>query len=129
MQDFRKSLSFKAIEQAALMGDDLAMRDAPEESKFDLDSEDGQTNCKNYLSCLERLFQVLNVKVQPRMYRSKFTKSYQVLYGSSFHGVSYLTEILDSAQESFPHLWVNGEKYVFSENVITSGNDLFEGFM
>ena len=24
------------------------------------------------------------------------------------------TEILDSAQEGFPYLWVNGEKYVFS---------------
>ena len=34
---------------------------------------------------------------------------------------AYLPEILDSAQEAFDHLWVNGEKYVFSENVIDSG--------
>jgi len=38
--------------------------------------------------------------------------------------LSYLTEILDSAQENYPHLWVNGEKYVFSEDVIKAGDNL-----
>ena len=42
-------------------------------------------------------------------------------YGSR---CGYLPEILDSAQESSDHLWVNGEKYVFSEHVVESGNDL-----
>ena len=40
----------------------------------------------------------------------------------------YLPEILDSAQESFDHLWVNGEKYVFSEHVIESGVALYKEF-
>lgn len=40
----------------------------------------------------------------------------------------YLTEILDSAQEGFPYLWVNGEKYVFSTEVLDAGNKLFKQF-
>jgi hypothetical protein len=36
-----------------------------------------------------------------------------------------LTEILDSAQEAFPYLWVNGEKYVFSKEVIEAGRNNF----
>lgn len=38
-------------------------------------------------------------------------------------------EILDSAQENFPHLWVNGEKYVFSDDVINAGDSLFRQFL
>lgn len=41
----------------------------------------------------------------------------------------YLTEILDSAQEGFPFLWVNGEKYVFSQEVINYGKEFFEHFL
>lgn len=40
----------------------------------------------------------------------------------------YLTEILDSAQEAFPYLYVNGEKYVFSKSVIETGKKLFQSF-
>jgi len=36
---FKKSIYFKAVEQAALMGEDLLLRDSS--NKFDLDSEDG----------------------------------------------------------------------------------------
>jgi hypothetical protein len=41
---------------------------------------------------------------------------------------AYLPEILDSAQESFDHLWVNGEKYVFSDHVVESGCSLSTHF-
>jgi len=40
----------------------------------------------------------------------------------------YTVDILDSAQEGFPHMWVNGEKYVFSEHVVTKGVTLFAKF-
>lgn len=36
---------------------------------------------------------------------------------------------MDSAQENFPHLWVNGEKYVFSDDVINAGDSLFRQFL
>ena len=54
---FKKSLYYKAIEQASLIGEDLIMRQGT--NKFDLDSEDGQAVCKNYLGCLERFFTIL----------------------------------------------------------------------
>lgn len=40
----------------------------------------------------------------------------------------YLPEIFDSAQEGYSYLWVNGEKYVFSEDVLASGKELKEAF-
>ena len=80
--------------------------------KFDLDSEENQRVCKNYLAAIERFFLILQLKTQPRNYRDKFSKAYKVLYTDD--SLCYLTEILDSAQEGFPFLWVNGEKYVFS---------------
>lgn len=38
-------------------------------------------------------------------------------------------EIIDSAQENFPHLWVNGEKYVFSDDVIAAGDCLYRNLL
>ena len=36
---------------------------------------------------------------------------------------------MDSAQENFPHLWVNGEKYVFSDDVTQAGTALYSQFL
>ena len=41
---------------------------------------------------------------------------------------AYLVDILDTAQEAHPHMWVNGEKYVFSEHVVTKGIELYQKF-
>lgn len=41
---------------------------------------------------------------------------------------AYLADVLDSAQEAYPFMWVNGEKYFFSEHVITKGIDLYQKF-
>lgn len=61
-----------------------------------------------------------------RKYREQFSKAYKVLYKEG--ALCYLTEILDSAQEGFPYLWVNGEKYVFSQDVLEAGRKLFQQF-
>ena len=99
---------------------------------LDLDDEQGAEVCKTYLCSLERLSSSLGIALCSRAYRDEFTNSYKVLYsqmelqfGSK---AAYLPEILDSAQESFDHLWVNGEKYVFSEHVVESGTELFTHF-
>ena len=100
---------------------------------LDLDDEQGVEVCKTYLCSLERLMCSLGIALCSRDYRNEFTNSYKVLYtqmeeqfGSK---AAYLPEILDSAQESFDHLWVNGEKYVFSEHVVESGTELFTHFI
>jgi hypothetical protein len=40
----------------------------------------------------------------------------------------YLPEIFDSAQEGYSYLWVNGEKYIFSEDVLNAGKELKDSF-
>lgn len=75
------------------MSEDLILRDG--NNKFDLDSEENQLICRNYLGCLERFFAILSLKTSSREYREKFSRAYKVLYTSE--SLCYLTEILDSA--------------------------------
>lgn len=65
-----------------------------------------------------------------RSYRQKFSNAYKCLLkeNGGIESLSYLNEFLDSAQENFPHLWVNGEKYVFSDDVLQAGTTLFKDF-
>jgi len=67
---------------------------------------------------------VFKANCAARNYREQFSKAYKVLYKEG--SLCYLTEILDSAQEGFPYLWVNGEKYVFSHEVLDAGRKLFQ---
>lgn len=39
---------------------------------------------------------------------------------------AFLVDILDSAQEAEPAMWVNGEKYVFSECIVEDGVELYQ---
>ena len=72
-----------------------------------------------------------NLEKNDRSYRIKFTKAYKNLYelNGGHDELCYLQEILDSAQENFPHLWVNGEKYVFSDDVLSAGETLYRRFL
>jgi hypothetical protein len=104
------------LELAAFHADGIVKMEG---DKYDLDSYEGQTNCKKFLEFIEKLSESLHIKHKPRSYRSKFSNAYKVLYKEG--RLCYLTEILDSAQEAFPYLYVNGEKYVFSKQVIEAG--------
>jgi hypothetical protein len=61
-----------------------------------------------------------------RSYIERFSKAYKILYKEDNN--VYLPEIFDSAQEGYSYLWVNGEKYVFSEDVLSSGKELRDAF-
>jgi len=125
---------YKALEQAVLLGEDIREREEVLEGtayrKIELESESGSMTCRSYLQCLERLFQILEIVPVKKDYRLKFSKAYKVLYQSQedSHFCCFLPEILDSAQEAFPFLWVNGEKYVFSTDVLNYGKALFNSF-
>ncbi len=106
-----------------MIADHLKLRS---DDKYDLDSKEGQRACKRFLNQVERLCEVFKADSSSRSYRSQFSKAYKVLYKEGT--LCYLTEILDSAQESFPYLWVNGEKYVFSIEVLEAGTQLFKQF-
>src|SRR5574343_938662 len=68
----------------------------------------------------------MKVKTASREYRKYFSRAYKYLYKEG--ALCYLTEILDSAQEGIQCLWVNGEKFCFSKEVLESGNKLFSSF-
>lgn len=123
IEEFRRSSDFLLLENTVMMSDHLKQR---ADEKYDLDSEDGQRACKRFLNQLERLCEVFKANCAARNYREQFSKAYKVLYKEG--ALCYLTEILDSAQEGFPYLWVNGEKYVFSHEVLDAGRKLFAQF-
>ena len=50
------------------MSEDLTLKDGS--NKFDLDSEEGQTICKNFLGCVERFFTILQLKTCSKDYRT-----------------------------------------------------------
>lgn len=65
----------------------------------------------------------LNQKLGSKSYRNIFSPSYQQLFKRN-QECSYLSDILDSAQEGSVHMWVNGEKYIFSDYVVKGGLEL-----
>ena len=123
IEEFRRTSDFLLLENTVMMADHLKLRS---DDKYDLDSKDGQRACKRFLNQVERLCEVFKVSSSERSYRHQFSKAYKVLYKEG--SLCYLTEILDSAQEGFPYLWVNGEKYVFSTEVLDAGTKLFKQF-
>ena len=123
IEELRASKQFVNLEAAAIAGSQLIQKP---DGKFDVDSPEGQKNCKTFLQELEKLFAAFKVPHAKRAYREKFSQAYKVLYSEG--ELCYLTEILDSAQEGFPFLWVNSEKYIFSTNVLTAAKDLFSSF-
>lgn len=92
IKDFKKGLCYKALEQAVLMGEDLIEREEELETtegltvaasgyrKLELDTEQGSSTCRNYLVCVERLYEILNINPVNKDYRLKFSKAYKVLY-------------------------------------------------
>ena len=124
IEEFRRSSDFLLLEHTVICASQLFLRS---DQKYDLDSDHGQRSCKKFLNQVEKLCEVYKVPCASRDYRNKFSKAYRVLYKEN--SLCYLTEILDSAQEGFPYLYVNGEKYVFSAEVLQAGSDLFQNFI
>ena len=124
LEKLKNSKQFFCLESSVISSTQLIQKSG---SKFDFDSAEGQRNCKGFLQELETLFDIFQVPYIQRKYRDKFSQAYKVLYK---HGeLCYLVEILDSAQEAFPFLWVNNEKYIFSPSIINSAKELFGYFI
>ena len=124
VEEFRRSSNFMLLEHTVMCAAQLHQQT---DQNYDLESEDGQRACKKFLNQVERLCEVFKASTASRSYREEFSKAYRVLYKDG--SLCYLTEILDSAQERIPHLWVNGEKYVFSKEVLEAGGRLFNSFV
>ncbi|KAL4464053.1 hypothetical protein ABPG74_005990 [Tetrahymena malaccensis] len=123
LEEFKRSYDFLLLEQAIVVSSKLIQKDY---QKFDLDSPEGQKIFRKYLNIIEKLIKQFSCQTACRAYREKFSKAYKILYKNG--ELCYLTEILDSAQEGFPYLYVNGEKYIFSQEVLESGQNLLNSF-
>ena len=96
------------------------------EGRFDIESEEGTEICHKFLNQIELLMSSFGIKGENRDYREKFSKAYYYLFDKD--KLCFLTEILDSAQETSPFLVVNGDEYSFSSEVLEKGNSLFNSF-
>ena len=94
--------------------------------KLDMENDKNQEACAKFLQNIEKMQSLFNLDPICRSYRDDFSKAYKVLYKESKYG--YLTEILDSCQESVPCLYVNGSSYEFSSEVLEKGKALFHSF-
>jgi hypothetical protein len=119
MEEFRASMEFLKMEAVVNSATGILLKS---DGNFDLDSMDGYNTCKTYLNEIETLICSFKVKTVSRKYRNKFSHSYKILFQDGH--LCYLPEILDSAQERFPYILVNSEKYIFSPNVLNAGEKL-----
>ena len=130
IENYKKTAVFRMVRDLNSGFEDLELKE-DEEIKFDFESERGNETARAILKMIAKVFEEYGLKKNDRAYRQKFTKAYKLLYSQNGGSdeLCYLQEMLDSAQENFPHLWVNGEKYVFSEDVIKAGNQVFRAFL
>lgn len=89
LKEFKRSTIFKALEQAVLLGEDIIERedqmqlsDTQSIRKLELESDQGASQCRSYLQCIERLYDILCLEPVKKEYRLKFSKAYKVLYES-----------------------------------------------
>ena len=122
-EEFQNSSVYAELESAVQASSKLVKK---QDGTFDFDSEEGQKSVKKLFKILERVFIAFQINTDERLYRNEFTQAYRVLYKPG--SLCFLTEIIDSAQEQIPYLWVNSEKYVFSNEVLEAGQNLFSTF-
>ena len=121
---FKQSVQFKYLEACYFFINKLNIYKI--QNKYDLENDDSNEICRDLFEQIENLQKYFKVKITSRNYRKKFTQAYISLYEEDSFG--YLTEILASAQEATPYLVVNGEKFIFSKEVIDYGNQLINSF-
>ena len=122
-QEFKGSREFIQLETAYSNSEELIYKN---NRKLDLDSVDGYNAGKQFLDSIEVLVKSLLIPCKDRKYRQKFSQAYKILYKEN--SLCYLTEILNAAQESYSYIIVNSEKYIFSPNVLQTGNKLYNSF-
>ena len=79
--EFRKTILYKSLEQANIIGEGLEFREEDGKSFLDLDTNSGSQVCASFLSCLERLLtNAFNKALGSKDYRNTFANSYRSLF-------------------------------------------------
>ena len=124
IEEFRKGKIFEFMKHAVISSTHLVQTI---NNRYDIDSAEGLNACKCFLKALERLQECYCTKTASRGYRNVFSKAYRILYKDET--LCYLTEILDSAQEAIPYLYVNGRRFEFSHLVLEGAHKLYQSFV
>jgi len=124
-EELKNSVEFYHLEVAAISANKFLYN---KNGKFDFESLDGYYLCEKFLLNIETLSKLMNIKPVNREYRKQFAQPYRMLY-KRYEDFCYLIEILDLAQERFPYIIINDEKYIFSPNVLRYGEQLINSFI
>jgi len=124
LEELKESMEYECLELIVIMIRTLTDRNG---IKLDLNSFNGHNLCNQLLSNIAQLAKLLNITPTTRKYRIQFATTYSSLY-SDIEDFSYLVEVLDAAQERFSCIIINGEKYVFSSNLLRYAEELLNSF-
>lgn len=72
--EFKRSVVYRTIEQAAIIGDGLEFKTEGDRKLIELDSHSCTQVCQSYLACLERLCtNAFELETDPKLYRRGFS--------------------------------------------------------
>eukprot|EP00931_Biecheleriopsis_adriatica_P050275 TRINITY_DN2909_c0_g2_i1.p1 TRINITY_DN2909_c0_g2~~TRINITY_DN2909_c0_g2_i1.p1 ORF type:complete len:514 (+),score=96.15 TRINITY_DN2909_c0_g2_i1:137-1678(+) len=83
----------------------------------DTKSEEGYNAAAMFLQCIDSAAIALRLRPADRSYRSRFTINYQALFPDRSR--NYRVDMLEASIEQNSVIWVNGDKFEFSEEAMT----------
>merc|ERR1719428_2458226 len=89
-------------------------------------SEEAYAACSAFLEALDSVARTLRVEAASRSYRSQFTINYRALYPDEER--NYRVDVLEASAEQSAVIWVNGEKFEFSADVMERAEALIRSW-
>lgn len=98
-----------------------------DEGILDIQSDAGQSAYSDFLRELDVATTALRTEQASRAYRLAFTVNYRALF--SDEGRHYRVDVLDACLENSAMIWVNGDKFDFSQELLHRGEVLQEHWL
>jgi hypothetical protein len=86
----------------------------------------GHDSCQEFLHAVQATIHTLNITTASRQYRSSFTTNYRFLFPDD--GLLYRIDVFEASIERHPVIWVNGDKFEFTVNTMSSAENLQQSF-
>jgi hypothetical protein len=96
------------------------------DGRIETRTENGHDSCQAFLHTVQTTIQTLGIDPAARRYRSSFTSNYRFLFPDD--GLHYRIDVFEASIERHPVIWVNGDKFEFSVNTMTSAETLQQAF-
>jgi len=93
-----------------------------ESGRADVRSEAGYSACAGFLNAVETAAQGLHLEPTSRQYREKFSANYRALFPDIDR--HYRVDVLEASIDQHSAIWVNGDKFELSAEVITHAEEL-----